>query len=95
LAARTVDGAKVTAVLVLVSVPATATPEEFTTDRVDVVGFTALVKVAETLVLAATPVAPAAGALVATTGAGETVLKVQVTGGMTVPATLDAVTVTV
>ncbi len=95
LAASTADGANVTAVLVPVSVPATATPEGFTTDRVDLVGSTALVKVAETLVLAATPVAPAAGVLVATTGAGETVLKVQVTGAMTVPATLDALTVTV
>jgi hypothetical protein len=95
LAASTDDGAKATAVPVLVSVPATTAPEGFVTDRVDLVGSTALVKVAETLVLAATPVAPAAGTLVATTGAGEVVLKVEVTGGITVPATLDAPTVTV
>ena len=95
LAASTADGAKLTAVLVLVSVPATVTPAGFTTDRVDVVGFTGLVKVAETLVLAATPVAPAAGVLVATTGAGETVPKLQVYGAMAAPDALDALTVAV
>ncbi len=92
--ASTADGANDTEVLVLVNVPATATPDGFTSVSVDLVGSTAFVKVADTDVLAATPVAPAAGALVATTGAGETVLKLQVTGAMTVPATLVALTVT-
>lgn len=45
--------------------------------------------------LARTPVALAAGALLATTGAGEVVLKVQVYGVMAAPDALDAVTVAV
>jgi hypothetical protein len=95
LAVSTDDGVNVTAVVVVVSVPATATPDGFTSDRVDFVGSTALVKVTETEVLAATPVAPAAGVVLATTGAGETVLNVQVTGAIAVPAALDAPRVTV
>jgi len=94
LAASTAEGANETPVLVLVKVPATATPDGFLRTRVELAGSTALVKVAATLVLAATPVAPAAGLRVATTGAGETVLKLKVTGARTVPATLVAVILT-
>ena len=92
LAVNNPDGVNVTVVLVVANVPATATPEPFTSDSVDFVGSTALVNVTEMVVLAATPVAPAAGLRLAITGAGDTVLNVHVNGAMTVPAALDAET---
>ena len=95
LAANNADGVNATVVLVVANAPATATPEPFTSDSVDFVGSTALVNVTEMVVLAATPVAPAAGVRLAITGAGDTVLNVHVNGAMTVPDTLDAVTVAV
>ena len=95
LAANNADGVNVTVVLVVTNAPATATPEAFTSDNVDFVGSTALVKVTWTVELAATPVALAAGVRLAITGAGETVLNVQVNGAITVPDALDAVTVAV
>ena len=95
LAANNADGVNVAVVLVVTNAPATATPEAFTSDRVDFVGSTALVKVTWTVELAATPVALAAGVRLAITGAGETVLNVQVNGAMTAPDVLDALTVAV
>jgi len=95
LAANSADGVNVTVVLVVANAPATATPEAFTSDSVDFVGSTALVKVTWTVELAATPVALAAGERLAITGAGETVLNVQVNGAMTAPDVLDALTVAV
>jgi len=94
-AARTAEGVNVTVVLVVTNAPATATPEAFTSESVDLVGSTAVVKVTWTVELAATPVALAAGIWLATTGAGETVLNVHVYGAMAVPDTLDALTVAV
>jgi hypothetical protein len=95
LAANKADGVNVTVVLVVTNAPATATPEAFTSDSVDFVGSTALVKVTWTVELAAPPVALAAGERLAITGAGETVLKVHVKGVMAIPPTLDAETVAV
>jgi hypothetical protein len=95
LAANTADGVNVTVVLVVTNAPATATPDAFTSDSVDFVGSTALVKVTWTVELAATPVALATGVRLAITGAGEAVLNVHVNGAIAVPDTLDAVTVAV
>lgn len=95
LAANNADGVNVTVVLVVASDPATATPEAFTSDSADFVGSTALVKVTLTALLAATPVAPEAGVRLATTGAGETVLNVQVYGAMAEPDAPEALTVAV
>lgn len=89
------DGVKVTVVLVVTNAPATATPEAFTSFSVDFVGSTGLVKVARTVEVAATPVALATGERLAITGAGETVLNVQVTGVITAPDRLEAETVAV
>jgi hypothetical protein len=94
-AANTADGVNVTVVLVVTNAPATATPEAFTSESVDLVGSTAVVKVTWTVELAATPVALATGVRLAITGAGETVLNVHVYGAMAVPDTLDALTVAV
>jgi hypothetical protein len=91
-AARTADGVNLTVVLVVANAPATATPEAFTTDSVDLAGSTALVNVTRTVELAATPVALVTGERLATTGAGDTVLNDHVTGAMTVPVVLDAET---
>ena len=95
LAASNADGVNVTVVLVKTNAPATATPEAFTRDNVDLVGSTALVKATWTVEGAATPVALATGVRLAITGAGETVLNVHVKGVITVPDALDAVTVAV
>ena len=95
LAAKTADGVNVTDVVVLTNAPATATPEAFTSENVDLVGSTALVKLIWTVELAATPVALATGVRLAITGAGERVLKVHVYGAMAVPEALDALTVAV
>jgi hypothetical protein len=95
LAARTADGVNLTVVLVVATAPATATPEAFTTDSVDLAGSTALVNVTKTVELAATPVALVTGERLATTGAGETVLNVHVYGLMTTPDALVAFTVAV
>jgi hypothetical protein len=95
LAASTADGVNVVVVAVVVSVPGTATPEALTSVSVDLLWSTALVKVTLTGVLAATPVAPDAGDLLATTGAGDTVLNVQLYGVMAAPVELAALTVAV
>ena len=94
-AASKADGVNVTAVVVLTNAPATATPDAFTRDSVDLVGSTVLVKVTWTVAVAATPVALTAGVLLATTGAGEVVVNVHVSGVITAPDELDAVTVAV
>ena len=95
LAVSSPDGVNVTVVLVVTNAPATATPDAFTSDSDDFVESTGLVNVTWTVELAATPVALAAGVRLATAGAGETVLNVQLYGAMTVPAGLDAATLAV
>lgn len=78
LAASNAAGVNVTRVLVVASVPGTATPEALTSDTVDCAGSTAAVKVTETVVLAATPVAPEVGVRAEIPVVGDTVLKVHV-----------------
>jgi len=95
LAASTADGVNDTVVPVVANAPATATPDAFTSESVDLVGSTGAVKVTWTVELMATPVALTAGVRLATTGGVAMVVNVHVYGAIAAPDALEAVTVAV